>query len=868
MNDQARILTWCRWALIALTIGFCVIIAAHFKSSDYFFLFIGPRHFGFRIALEIIIGLWITLMCFDASVRPKKNSILYTLIALLVLTAISSAVGPNPDKSFFSNFERMEGWIGFLHWSAFAVLLGSIVHTLKEWAIVFLSTSIGWVYLIGVGYIQKIFALHAADGSFSGLHGFIRGLARVFGVQSDQVQGITDQAQRIEVWNQAIEQYYTLSKSSTRIEGFAGNAAYFSTLALAAFFALLFAVVWWYSQAHRRVAEKTAKPEAAFRKAWAWVGLGTVYALFILGAFYWSETRGAVLALGFSIIVAAIITLCHKGIARWLHYVAGAGLAVVLLVVGLLCWLRDTAFVLENATLARYAALVSEPLLVNWGIVAVLALVAVFHYKTPKKIKYAAGTLLAAIILVFGGLFALRNTAFVSENPTLARYGNVFTNSFCNDVSQSRCKIWPIGVKGIAERPIGYGYEGYSYAFFKHSTPDLYRYEAWFDRAHNIFLDWGIYGGVLGFLLFIAIFVWSLWYIWKPHAKIGGQPLPVEIKLVVTASLIAYAVQGLFLFDNFFSYVWLYMTVGFCIAVASDPYKKGALPQIVQAGKARTAFMIGAAIAWVVIIWGGLIVLNGRSMTINKEIIQFHREANRVQAAIQQSRLDIAEASMKYIANQAMSARIAQSPYRFEYRSQLFQVAPRLLQYGQVPQLSDEAIAILNAANAHAEMQLREQPRDVYMMYHVIVYAMASNQAEVGLAIAKEALAINPTKQIILSAASDLAFQSGDLATAQSYVARLASSTPADDPMTSVLLSYLAGAEGNIAAIPRIFASEYASQPRYHQYIMINAVRFNQTAFLRAYIAELKRRPELLAAINQAVPNLISESEKLINSGR
>lgn len=49
--------------------------------------------------------------------------------------------------------------------------------------------------------------------------------------------------------------------------------------------------------------------------------------------------------------------------------------------------------------------------------------------------------------------------------------------------------------------------------FNKYYDPALYGAEPWYDRTHNIFLDWLIAGGVLGLLAYLSILAAALWYV-------------------------------------------------------------------------------------------------------------------------------------------------------------------------------------------------------------------------------------------------------------------------------------------------------------------------------------------------------------------
>ena len=47
--------------------------------------------------------------------------------------------------------------------------------------------------------------------------------------------------------------------------------------------------------------------------------------------------------------------------------------------------------------------------------------------------------------------------------------------------------------------------DDFNYVFNEHYRPSLYGQEQWFDRAHNLYLDWFIAGGLPAFLLFLSM---------------------------------------------------------------------------------------------------------------------------------------------------------------------------------------------------------------------------------------------------------------------------------------------------------------------------------------------------------------------------
>src|SRR5882724_5774242 len=88
-------------------------------STNFFFPFITGKNFAFRILTELIFGLWIVLALRDVHFRPKFSWLAAMLMVFLVIIGIADIASPNSFKSFWSNYERMEGYVTLLHLAAY-----------------------------------------------------------------------------------------------------------------------------------------------------------------------------------------------------------------------------------------------------------------------------------------------------------------------------------------------------------------------------------------------------------------------------------------------------------------------------------------------------------------------------------------------------------------------------------------------------------------------------------------------------------------------------------------------------------------------------------------------------------------------------
>ncbi|MFA6552380.1 MAG: O-antigen ligase family protein [Candidatus Paceibacterota bacterium] len=109
------------------------VIIPFIVSSTLFFPFITGKGFTFRIITELIFGAWIIFSFRNADYRPKFSWIMAALAVFMAVIALADIFSLNPMKSFWSNFERMEGYITFLHLAAYFIVAGSMIKTEKLW---------------------------------------------------------------------------------------------------------------------------------------------------------------------------------------------------------------------------------------------------------------------------------------------------------------------------------------------------------------------------------------------------------------------------------------------------------------------------------------------------------------------------------------------------------------------------------------------------------------------------------------------------------------------------------------------------------------------------------------------------------------
>lgn len=163
---------------------------------------------------------------------------------------------------------------------------------------------------------------------------------------------------------------------------------------------------------------------------------------------------------------------------------------------------------------------------------------------------------LIGLVLISTGLFIMfKNSDFVKNDPTLSRLASI---SISETKTQARSIIWPMALEGFKERPVfGWGQEGFMYVFAKHFDPRLWRHEPWFDRTHNVFLDWLIASGLIGLISYLSLYVLAIINIFKiskTDYKTGA---------ILAALISGYAFQNLFIFDNLASYIPFFLLLAY-----------------------------------------------------------------------------------------------------------------------------------------------------------------------------------------------------------------------------------------------------------------------------------------------------------------
>jgi len=204
------------------------------------------------------------------------------------------------------------------------------------------------------------------------------------------------------------------------------------------------------------------------------------------------------------------------------------------------------------------------------GTFVTLLLVIIFGKETPRLRKISGGVLIALVLLV-AGFMAIRDNPVLKRFVPLERLSSISVSS-----GQARFRVWSTALQGIKERPVlGWGQESFNFVFNKYYDPRMWSEEPWFDRTHNVILDWAIAGGILGLVAYLSLFALAFTALWKKRKGENRHPLSLESRAVLTGLLAAYFFQNLFVFDNIGTYILFSALLSYLSFVSTRQINEG-----------------------------------------------------------------------------------------------------------------------------------------------------------------------------------------------------------------------------------------------------------------------------------------------------
>ena len=142
---------------------FAVPFLTLYVANDYFFPFITGKNFWFRVIVDVTVAAWILLALYDARYRPRFSWIFVSFSVLIVIMFFANLFGQHPLSSFWSNFERMDGYVSLVHTFLYMVVVGSVLTRKEEWQRL-LNTSLVVAFLVALYGLAQYSGLVQGDG--------------------------------------------------------------------------------------------------------------------------------------------------------------------------------------------------------------------------------------------------------------------------------------------------------------------------------------------------------------------------------------------------------------------------------------------------------------------------------------------------------------------------------------------------------------------------------------------------------------------------------------------------------------------------------------------------------------------------------
>lgn len=245
------------------------------------------------------------------------------------------------------------------------------------------------------------------------------------------------------------------------------------------------------------------------------------------------------------------------------------------------------------------------------GVFTIALCIIVFEKAGYITRKYALLSIFTVLFIV-GGFPFVQDQSFVKNNHILARFDEMISRGI---TEQSRYYFWLISIDAFKEKPIlGWGQDNFDLAYYKHYYPELHHSTAnasRSNRAHNVFFEWLVAGGITGVLTYISIYVAVFYYIWV-HRE---SEWSIYDKSILTGLLIAYIINNFFLFDNIATYILFFTILGY-VHFRSIPESK---KNKVQRGQLKIVTSNLMFIPTVILIFLLVYMMNGKALLASYE---------------------------------------------------------------------------------------------------------------------------------------------------------------------------------------------------------------------------------------------------------
>jgi len=102
-------------------------------TTDTVFPYIVGKALFTRGVIEIVFGMWVVLAFRRPEFRPAKSWLTILFAAFLLANVVAALTGVSFTRSFWSNYERMQGVVDLAHWFALFVVMLSVIRGRRQW---------------------------------------------------------------------------------------------------------------------------------------------------------------------------------------------------------------------------------------------------------------------------------------------------------------------------------------------------------------------------------------------------------------------------------------------------------------------------------------------------------------------------------------------------------------------------------------------------------------------------------------------------------------------------------------------------------------------------------------------------------------
>ncbi len=133
---------------------YAILLTPFIVSGSLYFPYITGKAHMLRLFIEIGFALYIVLAIRNKEFLPKKSPLMWATLIFTLILGVATYNAEDPFKSFWSNFERMEGYVHILHMFAFFLMTTAVFKTKQSW-FVLLNSSLGISVIMGIqGFME------------------------------------------------------------------------------------------------------------------------------------------------------------------------------------------------------------------------------------------------------------------------------------------------------------------------------------------------------------------------------------------------------------------------------------------------------------------------------------------------------------------------------------------------------------------------------------------------------------------------------------------------------------------------------------------------------------------------------------------